>query len=95
MEDRSTGFGWIYGLVSIFGLGVLYVVFSQVFNAHLVPIIVDNINGSAIIDAATKLQTIAGIEKYMAYFNIMPFVLIVVIIIWMFVLAIRKERVDV
>ena len=90
-KGYSTGFTWIYGLVILFGLGILYIVFNQVFTAHLVPVISQQITDSTTIDAATKAQTIAEIDKYMVFFHILPFVLFVVVIIYMVVAAVRKE----
>lgn len=89
----STGFAWIFGLVTLFGLGVLYIVFDQVFMIHLVPIIKSQINNTYLpVDPATVAEANAGIDKYMTYFHILPFVLFFVVIIYMIVVAIRKER---
>jgi len=93
MAERSPGFSWVYGLVTIFGLGVLYIIFNYVFGAHLVPTLSTYVNTST-IDAATKAQIFSGYDKFIAFWNIMPFVLIFVIIIWMIIIAVRKEQVN-
>lgn len=90
-KGYSTGFTWIYGLVILFGLGVLYIVFNQVFTAHLVPVIKDQVAVSTTIDAATKGTVNAEIDKYMTFFHVLPFVLFAVVVIYMVVAAIRKE----
>jgi hypothetical protein len=90
-KGYSTGFAWIFGLVTLFGLGILYIVFNQVFLGYLVPTIKGQVNNSAILPA-TQLEINAGIDKYMAFFHILPFVLFFVVIIYMIVVAIRKER---
>lgn len=87
----STAATWVFGLVSLFGLGVMYIVFSQVFNAHLVPIIKSQVAISP-IDAATQLTINAAIDKYMMFFNALPFILFFIIIIYMILASIRKER---
>ena len=87
----STAYSWIFGLVTLFGIGVLFIVFSQVFTAHLVPEIKEQINDSTTIDVATKTDTKAKIDKYMDFFNTMPFILFVVVVVFMFIAAIRKE----
>ncbi len=87
----STAFSWIFGLVMLFGIGVLFIVFSQVFTAHLVPTIKDQLNSSTTIDTATKTEVETGIDKYMDFFNTMPFILFFVVVVFMFVAAIRKE----
>ena len=71
----------------------MYIVFSQVFNVHLVPIIKDQINNSYFdVDNATIAATNAGIDKYIAYFNILPFLLFFLVIFYMIIAAVRKER---
>lgn len=94
-KAQSTGFAWIYGLVVLFGLGVLYIVFNQVFTANLVPLIKNQVNqsyGTVQIDEATKQEIYSGIDKYMDFFHILPFVLFLVVVIYMIIAAIRKEK---
>lgn len=92
-KGYSVGFAWIFGLVTLFGLGVLYIVFNQVFVAYLVPVIKAQVNNSYLpVDAATQAEVNGGIDKYMTFFHIMPFVLFFVVIIYMIVVAVRKER---
>lgn len=92
-KGYSVGFAWIFGLVTLFGLGILYIIFNQVFVAYLVPAIKGQMNNSyAPIDAATQQEVNDGIDKYMTFFHIMPFVLFFVVIIYMIVVAVRKER---
>lgn len=50
--------------------------------------------GSSTIDEATRNQIYGGIDKYMAFFHIMPYVLFFVVVIYMIVVAIRKEESD-
>lgn len=87
----STAYAWVFGLLTLFGVGVLFIVFSQVFDAHLVPTIKDQIENSTTIDAATKTTATDGIDKYMDFFRTMPFILFIVVVTYMFVAAIRKE----
>jgi len=96
-KGYSTGFTWIFGLVSIFGLGILYIVFNQVFVGHLVPTIKGMANNTAItnIDNATLVEINTGIDKYMDFFHAMPFILFFVVVIYMLIAAIRKEREEV
>ena len=89
----SVGFSFVFALVSLFGLGVMYVVFSQVFKAHLVPIVKDMTNVTT-IDMATQTAVNAGIDKYMMFFDFLPFILFFVIVLYMIIVAIRKERED-
>jgi len=93
MNNRgmSTAYAWVFGIVSLFGLGVMYITFSQVFDAHLVPVIKNQVNMTVGIDAATKATIFSGIDKYMVYFHALPFILFFMIILFMILAAIRKE----
>ena len=82
----------MFGLVTLFGLGILYIVFNQVFEAHLVPTIKNMVNMTGNIDPAIATQIYANIDKYMSFFHALPYILFLVVIIYMFVAAIRKER---
>jgi hypothetical protein len=93
-KGYSVGFSWVFGLVSLFGIGIMYIVFSQVFKAHLVPTITTMVNSSG-IDAATVTEVNTGITKYMAFFDFLPFILFFVVVLYMVIVAIRKEREDV
>ena len=89
----STGFTWIYGLVMIFGIGLIYIVFNQVFIAHLVPTIKEQVNNTQIaipLDQQTEIN--GNIDKYMAFFHTLPYILFFVIVVYMIVAAVRKER---
>ena len=99
-KGLSTGFAWIYALISLFGIGLIYIIFNQVLTANLVPIIKDQVNQSYMnglqgispgIDEATKIEVNAGIDRYMKFFNALPFILFFVVIIYMIVSALRKE----
>ena len=92
-KGYSTGFTWVFGLVTIFGLGLLYITFDQVFRAHLVPTIKNIVNGTASqIDTETVNIIYANIDKFMRFWSIMPFILFFVVVIYMIVVAVRKER---
>lgn len=94
-KGYSTGFTWIFGLITLFGIGIMYIVFSQVFSAHLVPTIKDMVNGSAglaPIDQATQDEINGSIDKYMVYWNVLPFILFFIVVLYMIIAAIRKER---
>jgi len=91
---QSTGFAWVYGLIMLFGLGIMYIVFNQVFVGNLVPIIKEQANSTAIYDlddGATVDEIYAGIDKYMDFFQALPFILFFIIVIYMIVAAIRRE----
>jgi hypothetical protein len=94
-KGYSTGFTWVFGLVTLFGLGILFITFDQVFVMYLVPTIKNMVNSSTgmiPIDEATKVSVYSGIDKYMTFWHILPYVLFFVVVLYMIIAAIRKER---
>jgi hypothetical protein len=91
----SVGFTWIFGLVTLFGLGILYITFTQVFDAHLVPTIKDLTDNSTTmgsnIPSGTSTFIHGQIDKYMSYFHMLPFILFFLVVIYMIIASIRKE----
>jgi hypothetical protein len=91
----SVGFAWVFALVSLFGLGILFITFDQVFVGYLVPTIKNSVALSNSlpggIDNTSMAQIYSGIDKYMTFWHILPFVLFLVIVLFMVVSAIRKE----
>lgn len=92
----SIGFTWVFGLVTLFGLGILYITFNQVFEGHLVPTIKDMTNSSTTLGANIPVETSQdihdNIDRYMNFFHLMPFILFLLVIIYMFIAALQKER---
>jgi len=93
-KAQSVGKAWIFALVSFFGIGVLYITFNQVFAGHLVPTFKSIINSTAVynMDGGATVNTIfGGIDQYMTFFHIVPFVLFFIIIIFMIVVSLKRE----
>lgn len=94
-KGYSTGFTWVFGLVMLFGLGVLYITFSQVFDGHLVPTVKELTNSSTPIGESIPNETTdeihSSIDKYMDFFHTLPFILFFIIIVYMLAAAFRKE----
>jgi hypothetical protein len=91
----SIGWTWIYSLVTLFGIGLIYIVFNQVFTAHLVPVIKSQVNDTnANIDLATQNIINTEIDKYMDFFHAMPYILFAVVVIYMIVASFIKEKSD-
>jgi hypothetical protein len=95
-KGYSTGFTWVFGLVTLFGLGILYITFTQVFDAHLVPTVKDLTDNSTALGAnippETSAKIHASIDKYMDFFHSLPFILFGIVVIYMIIAAIRKEN---
>lgn len=95
-KGYSTGFTWVFGLVTLFGLGLLYIVFTQVYEGHLVPTIKDLTDNTTVIGESIPADTTdkihSGIDKYMDFFHTLPFILFFVVVIYMIIAAFRKEE---
>lgn len=89
-KGQSVGFSWIFGLVMLFGLGILFIVFNQVLNAELYPVIDDILNQSD-INSSTQSEIRLEINKYLDFFDSLPFIMFTVIVVYMVVVAIRRE----
>ena len=94
-KGQSTGFAWVSGLVLLFTLGILFIIFSQVFSAYLIPVLKDQANTTALraVDGGNATLTVNyEIDKAMDFWNFMPFVFLFIIIIFVIVAAIRKDQ---
>ena len=93
-QGYSVGFSWIYGLISLFAIGLIYIVFDQVFLGHLIPIIKNQVNGSTSvtpIDPTTVGAIFANIDKYMVFWHALPFILFFCVILYLIIAAVRRE----
>jgi len=96
-KAQSTGFAWVYGLIMLFGLGIMYITFNQVFVGHLVPIMKEQANSTAIYDldnGTTVAEINTNIDKYMDFFHALPFILFFIVIIYMIVSAFKREPME-
>lgn len=88
-KKGEVGKEWIFALAFLFALTFLYLIFNMVYSVHLSPIILDALpedaNGAAAQD---------GILFYMSLFKYAPYILFGVIIIYMFLLAVKKEPIE-
>jgi len=95
-KGYSTGFTWVFGLVTLFGLGLLYITFTQVYDGHLVPTIKDLTDNTTTIGQNIPPETSekihSSIDKYMDFFHTLPFILFFIVVIYMLIAAFRKEK---
>lgn len=95
IKAYSIGFTWVFGLVTLFGLGILYITFTQVFDAHLVPTIKDLTDNSTMmgsqLDADTSEKIHGNIDKYMTFWHLLPMILFFVVIVYMIIASMKKE----
>lgn len=91
-KSGAAAWSWVYGLAFLFALGVLYTVFLYAFEGHIVPVLKETVNNTIAMSAADKQDVYNGIDKYMTYFKIMPYVLFVIVIIYMIITTIYRQR---
>ena len=94
-KGQGVAFAWVFGLITLFTLGVIFVVFDQIFLGYLNPIIINQVNTSTVaIDEGTKQQIYGGINNNMTMWHILPIILFLVVVVYMIVVSIRRERQD-
>lgn len=89
-KKSQAGWSWAYGLSFLFALGILYTIFLYVLKGKVAPLIKD-IATSTISDPAQLAMVVDGIDKYLAYFQLMPYILIIVVFIYMIMSTIYKQ----
>ena len=82
----SAGKEWIYALSIIFALTFIYIIFNGIFNYNLAPVFIDLMPATDAGDAG-----IAGIQQYLLYWKFIPFLILGGVIIYMFIVTVRKE----
>lgn len=83
----DTAKGWIYSLATLFGLGILYITIVEFAIAgHLKPALEGTLSGLAIAPLI-----ISKYDHILVMLRVMPFVIFFCVVIYMLVLAIRKE----
>lgn len=90
LTRKAAAWSWVYGLAFLFALGILYTIFLYVFQGHLVPTILATAN-QTVADAGERAIIEDGINKYMTYFKILPFVLFFVVVLYMILTTIYKQ----
>jgi len=87
--------GWIYIMVSLFGLGILFMIFNLTFSAYLIPSLTEGVQsdyGSGHIDNSTQDLILGKYEQIRSFFRLMPFILFVIGVIFAILLIIKRER---
>ena len=87
-SQYSTGFGWLVGLVLLFSLGLLYIIFNQALSENFVPVIIDIIPNSSL----AKNQVVIDTNEWMSYWNFVPFLLLFVILTFWLISSLRKNN---
>lgn len=86
-KKGAMAFDWVYALVFLFGLGVIYIVFNQVLTNDVLPFA----NGLVPDDFAGKGDIVNDNNTWMTYWNAMPFVLLIIVLLFLFVKSLIKK----
>ncbi|MFW6377431.1 MAG: hypothetical protein ACOCZ5_02175 [bacterium] len=89
-KGQSTGFAWIIALIFLFILGIGYVVFNQVMVVHIEPMSDSLINSSPYLNATEVNELESKNDKYMAFWHSMPFIIVILIVIYLITTGFRK-----
>ena len=87
----GSAWNWIYGLTSLFGIGVIFIIFQQVFKVYLIPSLTTSLNATAGVLPATQADILAQYAKYMVFFDLMPYILFLAIVVYMILASMRRE----
>ena len=89
-KGQSTGFAFIIGIIFLFVLGLAYVIFNQVMTVHIQPISDNLINSSEHLNVTDANDLQANNDKYMSFWNSMPFIIVFLIVIYLLTSGFRK-----
>lgn len=93
-KGQSPGIAWIIGLLLLFALAIGFIVFNQVLTVHIYPQAELLINSSPYLNSTQVTETIGENDKYMAYWNTMPFIFVFLIVVFVIMAAIRRGDTD-
>jgi uncharacterized membrane protein SpoIIM required for sporulation len=82
-KGYSTGFGWIFGLVLLFSLGLLYIVFNQTIIGYLNPAI--NEQATTTLNSSQYNAMVVNNNRFLSYWAVVPIVLIILVVIFIFI----------
>jgi predicted PurR-regulated permease PerM len=89
-KKSQAAYVWLFGLSFLFALGIMYSVFLYVFEGQVAPII-KGVANNTLSDPVARQTVSDGIDNYMIYFKLMPFILFIVVVIYMIATSIYRQ----
>jgi len=89
-KGEAVGFSWIIALIFLFILGLGFIVFNQTLTVHIEPTSDGLIDNSPYLNASEKNDIKDNNDKYMAFWNTLPYILTFILVIFTIVAAYRK-----
>jgi len=90
-NNKKGGIGqeWIFALATMFGLTVLVLTFNVVFFEDLAPVLID-----ALPEGEVGVQAEAGINNFLDIWKFLPYIILGMIMVFLFVISIKKEPIE-
>ena len=86
---QTPGFSLIVGLVLVFVIGIMFIVFNQAYQTELIPVAQNLIGNDSTFDNATKQDSLDGIDRYNSYWKFIPVFVFIMIMGFIILNAIR------
>ena len=83
-KSAAMAFEWIYALLFIMALGLLYIVFNQMIVNHIAPLPEEMIPDSF----EDKDEIMDNTDVYLTYWNVIPYILPLLIVVYLIVRSI-------
>ena len=90
-KGQSSAYLFIIGLFTLLAGGILYVIFSQVFSAHIIPLTYNMVNDSTLSDA-TKTDLIGKMNLMGNIWTVVPIIIILIVGIVMIKKSLEKSE---
>lgn len=90
-KAQSIGFSWIIALILIFTMGLMFVIFNQVYNDYILSQANYLIANVSLLNATGQAEAQAQITKYNYFWSSIPIIIFVGTILWLILSAGRKQ----
>ena len=93
-KGEGVAFSWILGIVTLLIMAIAFIILNQAMSNYVKPAL-DGYKNLTITNTTLLAEINAEENKYMAYWGIIPFVILIVVVIWMLLNAIKKNKEDI
>lgn len=90
-KGEGTAFGWLLALVTLVGVGVIFIILNQVMSNNIIPAF-DGIKNSQGLNETQIAEINNELDWYNALWGYLPLVIFVIVIIWLVINAVRRNK---